>query len=1008
MASLALFSLTISCHAGAVFNINKYNGLSSNHVYCTLVDEYGYLWISTTDGVFRYNGYTFTKYDYKDGLPNVDVWNMYQDKQHRIWLLSIANGIGYIKNQRFHPIHVPDSLPYKIYPSTPVELDSSIVFLNKLSGDYYSLFYSIKNDSLHFKNFECNSFTSRPYLLNDKFIIAYDSILNIFDLRDILYNAGLNTIKPLVQKKPTIRHMNDYSGFTIYSVFGDQNHYNTNPKSKLALFYNPFSNKADTISIADDAYPDEGIAHVHPLKGRLNILTNYKVLEIDKELNVINKYPYRRYFNSATPFSYSATYFIYDEPWGYCIATSDNGLYINSGTSEVFDSCAINLNGYRYVNAINDSSAFWWNESANTLATVTNGAIQDSFILNDVFNIKNIIPYDNERSLMFSGKNLKWLYKDGTERDIISETDSLYYNNIKRHLDEHYQYMFYTAASGVALNDSLYYILGSGWLGLVRIQMHISKKKIVSENISNTRFDDIIKYPYLNSLICYSNDKILFYRPDTDDKIIISAQLLKNIGIHNIEKIATDIYGNIFIKDYTQLYVYNPIQKSIRPVLTNYNLNGAVINVKDSTLTVAGSFGIAKCHSDASGKLSDVTAYVNTKNLYYRYLYDVQFSADHVLLKTDAGNYSVNMNNTENSSYKKDWYNIVLNYEGSSTLHNMDTVHISQNVNKIGIDIVKPTGTGNLNITYAINNSTYNSTGKQIILPNLKYGSYNEVSIIASDESWRSSPTMFYIYIEPYWWQQAGVRNTLYALLILAIAGLAYIIIRLTQRVVNEANSRRNQRRELELKSIYSQINPHFIFNTLSTAQYFVKKNKNREAYDHISQFSDLLRAYIKSSRNKYISIADEVDNLENYLQLQLSRFERKFDYNIDVDNTLDIQKVMLPSLLLQPLVENALNHGIFHLDGKGKLTVSFKQNKSEKDTLTCVVEDNGVGRKRSKELRSDVLRKADSYGTILIKELVDTFNKYEHISIFLEYIDKEYPESGTIVIIHIKNYTHA
>src|SRR5688500_3806592 len=79
----------------AVYNINKYNGLSSNHVYCTLVDRLGYLWLGTTDGVYQYNGYSLRKYDYTVGLPNVDVWNLYQDKQGRIWLKSIAQHIGY-------------------------------------------------------------------------------------------------------------------------------------------------------------------------------------------------------------------------------------------------------------------------------------------------------------------------------------------------------------------------------------------------------------------------------------------------------------------------------------------------------------------------------------------------------------------------------------------------------------------------------------------------------------------------------------------------------------------------------------------------------------------------------------------------------------------------------------------------------------------------------------------------------------------------------------------------
>ena len=118
----------------------------------------------------------------------------------------------------------------------------------------------------------------------------------------------------------------------------------------------------------------------------------------------------------------------------------------------------------------------------------------------------------------------------------------------------------------------------------------------------------------------------------------------------------------------------------------------------------------------------------------------------------------------------------------------------------------------------------------------------------------------------------------------------------------------------------------------------------------------------------------------------------------------------MIPSLILQPIVENSLNHGIFHMDGtkKGLLQISFEFDPNDMKTLLCVVEDNGIGRDRSKELRSERRKKVDSYGSILIKELIDAFNKYESISIEIEYIDKVLPETGTIVAIRIENFNQA
>jgi len=266
-------------------------------------------------------------------------------------------------------------------------------------------------------------------------------------------------------------------------------------------------------------------------------------------------------------------------------------------------------------------------------------------------------------------------------------------------------------------------------------------------------------------------------------------------------------------------------------------------------------------------------------------------------LKTDNGTFIVwpdkTTGLTENENYR-----VVIDNSGSLiNMYNGDTLYINQTTNALGIDVIKPTGSGNLIITYSVNGSNYTNTGYQLILPALKPGSYNTVSIIASDDSWRSKPIKFTIYVQPKWWQTQTAKRVIVVLSLLAFIGFVYLVIVMTRRFVNKANERRNQRRELELKSIYSQINPHFIFNSLSTAQYFVKKNQNKEAFEHINQFSDLLRAYIKSSRAKYITIAEEIETLENYLQLQLTRFEEKFEYTIEVDKSVNAGKVKIPSL---------------------------------------------------------------------------------------------------------------
>ena len=176
------------------------------------------------------------------------------------------------------------------------------------------------------------------------------------------------------------------------------------------------------------------------------------------------------------------------------------------------------------------------------------------------------------------------------------------------------------------------------------------------------------------------------------------------------------------------------------------------------------------------------------------------------------------------------------------------------------------------------------------------------------------------------------------------------------------------------------------------------------DAYDHVNKFSRLLRAYLKSSQDRFVILEEEITMLRNYIELQQTRFEEKFDYSIEVDNKLPINNIRIPSLLLQPLVENAINHGLFHKERgeKGELILKFQQGTSSTE-LICIIEDNGVGRAAAKKINEETTSK-ESYGTKLTHQLLEIFKEYEALDISLEYTDKQAPQTGTIVTLTLKN----
>lgn len=208
---------------------------------------------------------------------------------------------------------------------------------------------------------------------------------------------------------------------------------------------------------------------------------------------------------------------------------------------------------------------------------------------------------------------------------------------------------------------------------------------------------------------------------------------------------------------------------------------------------------------------------------------------------------------------------------------------------------------------------------------------------------------------------------------------------------------------EIELKAIRAQINPHFIFNCLNSIQLFVMQKDYEYAQKYLSDFSYLIRKTLDFSRRNFISLADEIMYLNTYLGLEKMRFENKMEYEIIVDPNIATAETEVPAMLLQPYVENAVKHGMINpREPIGKLSIRF--NLTGADILECIIEDNGIGIARSKELRT-LPKHHQSSGMEISFNRAELLNKMYNTGIYIEIIDKSahnFEESGTIVKIFI------
>ena len=200
-------------------------------------------------------------------------------------------------------------------------------------------------------------------------------------------------------------------------------------------------------------------------------------------------------------------------------------------------------------------------------------------------------------------------------------------------------------------------------------------------------------------------------------------------------------------------------------------------------------------------------------------------------------------------------------------------------------------------------------------------------------------------------------------------------------------------------------MNPHFIFNAINSVQYFMTSNDPESSQKYLSKFAKLIRYVMDNSKPSSIPLEKELDALKLYIDLEALRFENRFEYVLQVDKQIDVNYIQIPSMLIQPYVENAIWHGLMHKKGDGKLSIHIKMHDS---FLTCIIEDNGIGRERSKEIRSsESLTYHKSFGMSVTKERLEIISRLNNINPRINVIDlyENGLATGTRVEISIPSF---
>lgn len=229
----------------------------------------------------------------------------------------------------------------------------------------------------------------------------------------------------------------------------------------------------------------------------------------------------------------------------------------------------------------------------------------------------------------------------------------------------------------------------------------------------------------------------------------------------------------------------------------------------------------------------------------------------------------------------------------------------------------------------------------------------------------------------------------LIGLLVLAIIFLGFVLF--IQKKLKIQN------KKIELQSLRREMNPHFIFNSLNSVNQFIATNNELEANQYLTKFSKLMRGVMENSKDDFIPFHEELELLKNYLALEKSRFQDKFDYEITVDEHLNSQNLQIPGMLIQPFLENAIWHGLRYKNEKGFLKLNFQKTNNQ---FNIKIEDNGIGIKESKNQKTEHQKNRNGRGMKNTLERIKLLNDLYEKNISCEVLDKE---NGGGVLVTLK-----
>lgn len=939
------------------------NGLSDNEVYDLEQDNDGFIWVAANNGLLRYNGRTFETI----ALPKqkgTSVFNLIKDKNGTLWCNNLYGQI-------FKATATNAQLEYDINDILKGDLGKFILRPNEIVVFSENGVFKVTKTSKHklinktiLQSYE----TPKHYLLVD----ANQQLLFVnktnFRIQKTITLTTEEEGKEELKKPIFFKLKNNYYLFYTINKKGYVKHINGTNLTPVQTPENFALTKLINLVVTEGKVwlSDEAIVYVCDIEN--NVLSVNKTLFEGEKISDV----------------------LIDDCNNYWFSSLQNGIKVSPN---------INLSkidwDYSKYGYIVGSAAY----KNNTILYYTDKAylvffnlITKKYTTHKIPTPRTIstITYNAENNAVYIGVN----YNESFVFKISSQSfKKIYHFNVAKDID--------------FINNDVLYITYNKTVLYKNYNQKVLQGKIENEKqgviLDNSRgyvanFNPITNQTLLcnaNGLWLYSadfkNKKIVDYN---GEKLFTSSIAVTQNGTFWV---AGKHHGLFYIKN-SKLHHY-PINFSERHIRFIKSYGNELWIVTDTGIELLNTETQQhEIYSSRFGVVTPISTLEVTKNsIFYTSNTDI-YLVNRNIFK--------NQKNTKPSLY----FTSVAFMDENAPLQNSYKLHHDSNNLKFSFGTNTFNSTNFVKYKYRLkgleNNwqttTTAENTVKYFAVPPGKY--QFEIKPFFNDTLQEGKTKTISVTIQqPFW------RTWWFILLaVSSLLGSIYLILRYRNNIKiqrkNEEISKlllEKRMAGLQLENLRSQMNPHFIFNALNSIQEYIVNNEKKLASAYLVKFSRLMRLYLEQSKTNEITLEEEIQTLNLYLTLEKNRFGEQFTYAIHVAPEVQTQTISVPSLLLQPYIENAVKHGLAHKKGDKNVSISFS---SKNNFLEVVIDDNGIGRDAANTIKQRSRPEHQSFATKASNKRIEIVNTQQEQKIKVQYIDKKSGSTatGTQVIITI------